>query len=334
MPHPLLTDILGIEVPVIGGAMYPCSNIELIAAVSEGGGIGVIQPLTLAYVYRLDFRNALRRLRALTQKPIGMNVIVEKSSKIYERRMRNWVKIALEEDVRFFITALGDPSWVVQMVKPRGGLVYHDVTEKKWAVRALDRGAQGLICVNNRAGGHAGRQTSQQLFDELNPLGVPLVCAGGIANDDGFAKALKMGYAGVQMGTRFIATPECGSHSSYKQAIVDAEEKDIVLTDRISGVPVSVIRTPYVERIGTRAGPLARFLLRGPRTKHWMRFLYSVRSLWKLKRSSLKGLSSKDYWQAGKSVADIHSVEPVSEIMAQLKARFQKTAPLARQTTI
>jgi len=87
----------------------------------------------------------------------------------------------------------------------------------------------------------------------------------------------------------------------------------------VTGVPLSVIRTPYVERIGTRAGPIARWLLRGRRTKHWMRTIYALRSAWQLKRASLAGgageTTSKDYWQAGKSVAGIHAVESAGEIV-------------------
>src|SRR5207244_10161626 len=96
----------------------------------------------------------------------------------------------------------------------------------------------------------------------------------------GFVAARRMGDAGVQLGTRFIATPECHAHPDYKRAIVEADEDDIVLTERVTGVPLAVIRTPYVERVGTRAGPIARWMLRGRRTKHWMRTIYALRSAW------------------------------------------------------
>src|SRR3970282_210278 len=98
-----------------------------------------------------------------------------------------------------------------------------------------------------------------------------------------------MGYAAAQLGTRFIATTECGAHEDYKRAIVAATERDIVLTERVTGVPLAVIRTPYVDRIVTKAGPIARWLLRGRKTKHWMRTLYALRSAWQLKRASLAG---------------------------------------------
>lgn len=323
-----LTRQLGVEVPLICGAMYPCSNPELVAAASEAGAIGVIQPLSLVYVHGHPFREGLRRIRSLTSKPVGMNVIVEKSSKTYQDRMREYMDVALEEGVRFFVTSLGNPRWVVERAHAAVGRVYHDVTDRRWAEKGLEAGVDGLIAVNNRAGGHAGGKSAEALWEELSGLGVPVVCAGGVGDETAFVRALRLGYAGVQMGTRFIATTECTAHPDYKQAILEAGEKDIVLTERLTGVPVAVIRTPYVERTGTKAGPIGRWMLRGRRTKHWMRTVYALQSLWKLKRSSVRSFSYKDYLQAGKSVAGIHAVEPVAEIVR----RFARAAAEADGT--
>jgi nitronate monooxygenase len=317
-----VTRQLGVEVPLICGAMYPCSNPELVAAVSEAGGIGVIQPLSLVYVHRHEFRAGLDLIRRLTTKPVGMNVIVERSSKVYQERMQRYVDLAIEGGIRFFVTSLGNPRWVVEKAHAVGGFVYHDVTERKWALKGLEAGVDGLIGVNNRAGGHAGPKSAEDLMTEMADLGVPLVCAGGVGTESDFVRALDLGYAAVQMGTRFIATTECTAPEEYKQAIFAAGEKDIVLTERLTGVPVSVIRTPYIERMGTKAGPLGRFLLRGRKTKHWMRMIYSLQSVWKLKRSVTGSFSYKDYLQAGKSVAGIHQVEPAGEIVR----RFRRAA--------
>jgi len=308
------TEAAGVEVPLICGAMYPCSNPELVAAVSAAGGLGIVQPVSMIYVHGHEYREGLRYIRQLTERPIGMNALIEQTSRVYRERMERWIDISLEEGVRFFITSLGNPRWVVERVSAAGGVVYHDATERKWAQKALDGGVHGLIAVNDRAGGHAGPKSAEALLDELGDLGVPLICAGGVGDERDFVRALRAGYDGVQMGTRFIATPECRATDEYKQAIVDAGPQDIVLTERITGVPVSVIRTPYMERMGTRAGPLARMLLRSRRTKHWMRAFYTLRSFRQLKRAAL-GESERDYWQAGKSVAGIHGVEPAGEIV-------------------
>jgi len=311
---------LKIDVPLICGAMYPCSNPELVAAVSEAGGIGIVQPLSLGYVHGYEFRAGLRYIRTLTRKPIGVNLIIETSSKKYLARVQQWLDIALEEQVPFLVTALGNPRWVVDKVAAADVTVYHDVTSRRWAQKALDGGVDGFICVNNRAGGHAGELSPQQLLDELAVLGKPLICAGGVSTAGEFANTMAAGYAGVQMGTRFIATNECSAHLDYKNAILKAQEADIVLTDKISGVPVSVIRTPYVERIGTRAGGLARWMLRGHKTKHWMRTFYTLQSIWKLKHASQQGAHYRDYFQAGRSVSGITDIRPAADIVSECSA--------------
>jgi nitronate monooxygenase len=316
-----LTEALGIEVPLICGAMYPCSNPELVAAVSEAGGIGVVQPLSLVFVHKRDFRAGLREIRSLTAKPVGLNVLTEKSlGSVYARRMSDYVDVALEEGVRFFVTALGNPRWVVERVKSAGGVVYHDVIDRRWAEKAAAEGVDGLICVNRRAGGHLGKKSPEELHDELASLKLPLVCAGGVGSAELFREMLALGYAGVQCGTRFIATAECTAHADYKKAILDADEDDIVPTERITGVPLAVIRTPFIERMGTKAGPIGRWMLKGRTTKHWIRGWYSLRSAFRLRGASVKGATSADCWQAGKSVATITSVEPAGEIVRRFAA--------------
>ncbi len=311
--------------------MYPCSNPELVAAVSAAGGIGMVQPLSMIYVHKHDLREGLRKIKATTSNPIGFNAIVEKSSKIYEDRMRRWVDVALDEGVRFFVTALGNPRWVVDKVHAKGGFVYHNVTNSKWARKALGGGVDGLICVNERAGGHAGEADPRRLFESMAEFGVPLVCAGGIGDEAGFVEALNMGYGAAQLGTRFIATAECRAHSDYKSAIVGAEARDIVLTERISGVPVAVIETDYVRRIGTKAGPVARWMLQHPKAKHWIRAYYSLRSLRQLKNASLEGTRYKDYFQAGRSVEGIEAVESAGAVVERFAAALAESGAPARE---
>lgn len=316
----------GVEVPLLCGAMYPCSNPELIAAVSAAGGLGVIQPISMSFVHKRDLREGIRWIRSQTDRPVGFNAIVERSSRVYEDRMRRWIDVALEEGVRFFVTALGDPRWVVDRVHAVGGVVYHDVTERRWAEKALAGGVDGLICVNRDAGGHAGTRSPEQLWADLSDLGVPLVCAGGVGDAAGFVRALELGFAGVQLGTRFIATTECRAHDDYKQAILRARPEDIVLTERISGVPVAVIRTPYVDKVGTRASFLMKRALRHPRLKHYARMYYSLKSVFELRRASLEGVGYKDFFQAGRSVGGIDRVEPAGDLVR----RFAAAATVAR----
>ncbi len=315
----------GARVPLICGAMYPCSNVELLSAVVSQGAVGVIQPLSIVFAHRKDLRESIRTVVAANDGgAVGFNALIEKSSKIYEDQMRKWIDIALEEGVRFFVTALGNPRWVVEKVHAVGGVVYHDVTERKWAERAIDGGVDGLICVNGRAGGHAGTLSKEKLFKDLSSFGVPLVAAGGIGSPEDFRKTLDMGYQAVQLGTRFIATTECSAHSEYKAAILAAREEDVVLTMRISGVPVSVIETDYVKRVGTTVGPITKKMLQHPRAKHWVRQWFAMRSVWQLGRNATKGGGYNDYWQAGKSVQSIDKVISASDVVRDFAAALDK----------
>ncbi len=313
----------GIEIPLICGPMYPCSNPELVAAVSDAGGIGVVQPVSLTYVHGHEYREGLRLIRRLTPKPIGFNALIEASSKMYFERMVKWIDIALEENVRFFITSLGNPKWVCERVHAVGGVVYHDVTERKWAQKAIDGGVDGLIAVNNRAGGHAGGLSPAKLYEELASFGVPLVSAGGVGESHEFTADLALGYAAAQLGTRFIASTECKASDAYKQAIVNADESDITLTERLTGVPVAVINNDYIRGLGTKAGPIARWMLKGHKTKHWMRTIYALNSVWRLKRGLTKTSGDGEYWQAGKSVAGIHDVRPAGDIVREFGAAWR-----------
>lgn len=300
--------------------MYPCSNPELVAAVSDAGAIGVVQPVSLTYVFGRDFREGIRFIQSLTPKPIGMNMLIEQSSSAYRARLEKWLDIALELGVRFYITSLGNPRWVVDRVASVGGIVYHDVTERKWAEKAIQGGVHGLIAVNNVAGGHAGRLSPEQLIDQLGSLGLPVICAGGVGDPPTFRRMMDLGYAGVQMGTRFIATSECKAHADYKQAIVDATPEDIVLTERLTGVPVAVINNDYIKHLGTRAGPIARLMLKHRKMKYWMRSIYALTSLRRLKKTAMSSAGANDYWQAGKSVVGISSVQSARDVIREFAA--------------
>ncbi len=319
-----LTEQAGIAVPVICGPMFPCSNPELIAAVSQAGGLGMIQPMALTSIHKYDFRQGLRHIKSLTDKPVGMNLLLEHAFKKYQVRMDQWIDIALEEGVRFFLTALGPPGSVVPRIHEAGGIVYHDVINRRFALKAVQAGVDGLVCVNSSAGGHAGGTDAQVLFDELSDLGLPLVCAGGISRPDQARAMIEAGYAGVQMGTRFIATTECNVHADYQQAIINAEAHDIVLTEKLSGVPVAVIGNEAVRRMGTHAGGLAKKLLRHPRTKKWMRMYYLVRSMRRLPNASYKGSSYQNFYQAGRSVGGIDEVISAGEVVRMFADGLKK----------
>lgn len=326
-PRPTaFTEAAKVELPLTLGAMYPCGNPELVAAVSEAGGLGIVQPISFSYVHAKSLAEGLARVRERTAKPMGFNAIIESSSKTYQRRMDQWIDEAILAGIRFFVTALGNPRDVAARVHQVGGVVWHDVTELRFAQKAKDSGVDGLIAVNDRAGGHAGTRPMRALLEELAPLGLPALAAGGISSPEDMLLALEMGYAGVQMGTRFIATPECNVHDDYRQAIVDAKERDITLTKRLSGVPVSIIR-PDSWRVADSGpgepGVLLSWMLRHPRFKHWARGYLSLTSLRRLKRSSTQGLGYKDVFQAGKSVGGIDAIEPAGVIVDRFREALE-----------
>ena len=313
------TDHAGVEYPIICGAMYPCSNPELVSAASNGGGLAIMQPVSLTYVHGWDLRKGIKYIKSMTNKPFGFNALIEKSNKIHIERMSVWIDIALEEGIRFFVTSLGKRDWVCEKVHAVGGVVYHDVTTRHWAKKGKDSGVDGLICVNNRAGGHLGDLSKEQMIEELHDMGLPLICAGGVGGEDELNDALRLGYDGVQMGTRFIATDECNTSDNYKRAIIEANEEDISWTKRISGVPISVIKTKNFRQENSW---LVRKLLSG-KFKHLARTFINSISYWRLKsikQSDEKNGSPKstELYSAGKSVGAIDNTVSATVIMRQL----------------
>ena len=313
----------GTEFPIICGAMYPCSNPELIAAASRGGGLAIVQPVSMTYVHGYKLREGIKYIRSITEKPIGFNALIEKGSKKYLNRMSSWIDIAIEEGIKFFVTSLGKPDWVCQRVHQVSGYVYHDVTNRYWAKKGIDSGVDGLICVNDRAGGHLGPDSMLKMYNELHDLGLPLICAGGIGSEKELLKAIKIGYEGVQMGTRFIATDECDTFEDWKRSIVSSTEKNIAPTKRLTGVPISVIKSVnYKENNGW----LIEKLLNS-RFKHIIRIFLNLKSFFRLKYLSKKNSSidnKKLYYSAGKSVQTIHSIESATVIMRRMGKSLDK----------
>ena len=283
--------------------------------------MAIVQPVSLTVVHGFDkpdlnqgLIEGIRYIRSQTDRQIGFNALIEKGNDKYLQRMSQWIDIALDEGIRFFVTSLGKPDWVCERVHAKGGFVYHDVTTRYHAEKGVECGVDGLICVNNRAGGHLGTDSMEKMYEDLSDLGLPLVCAGGVGSEQELKQALRIGYDGVQMGTRFIATTECTMPEGYKVAIVDSGEDDIDWTVKLTGIPVSVIKTPGYKRDNPW---IIRRLLSG-RWKHRTRWILNILSFRRWRRMSNGSKSSKDIWSAGKSVETIHSVESATTIMRRL----------------
>ena len=158
----------GAKIPLVCGPMYPGSNPELIAAVSEAGGFGVVQPVSLTSLYGHDFREGLRLIKKLTNQPFGVNfTIFGGANKKYHQQMQEWMEISIEEGVKYFLTSLGKPHAIVKTAKQHGIKVYHDVPNKKVALAMRDAGVDGLNCINWRGGGQTGIQSAEKFMEEL-----------------------------------------------------------------------------------------------------------------------------------------------------------------------
>lgn len=310
-----LTDS-GAQTPVVCGPMYPGSNPELVAAASEHGGFGVVQPVTLTSLYGHDFREGLQLIKQLTNKPFGVNfTIFGGANKKYHEQMQEWMQVSIEEGVKYFLTSLGKPDSIVKVAKEHGIKVYHDVPNKKVALAMRDCGVDGLNCINWRGGGQTGIQSAEQFMEELHDIDIPLICAGGIGNADDFKQALELGYAGVQLGTRFLATKECKVTDSYKQAIVDSNEEDIVWTNKIAGNNSSVIKTDDIMKGGLRTGPVINYMLRKPSLKKYARMWLMSKGIKNYSKTAFN--DDVKFWQAGKGLGNIKSVESVADVMRE-----------------
>jgi len=292
----------GAQIPIVCGPMYPGSNPELIAAVSEAGGFGVVQPVALTSLYGHDFREGLQLIKKLTKKPFGVNfTIFGGANQKYHEQMKEWMDISIEEGVKFFLTSLGKPTEIVKIAKEHGIKVYHDVPNKKVALAMRDTGVDGINCINWRG-----------------DIGIPLICAGGIGNATDFQKVLDMGYAGVQIGTRFLATHECKITDAYKQAIVDSTEDDIVWTNKIAGNNSSVIKTPDIMKGGLRTGPIISYMLTKKKLKKYARMYLMNKGVKKYSKAAFD--DNVKFWQAGKGVGNITSVQSVKEVVKEFSS--------------
>ena len=312
------------KIPLICGAMFPCSSPGLVRAVSQSGALGIIQPLSFEYVHGVSLTSGIAEITQGGQVPFGINVLLEAATDTYYQRNLKWLKEALESGASLVITALGRPDEVVEIAHSFGVKVYHKATNELHAKRALTGGVDGLIAVSNRAGGHAGTETAEALLESFKHFEVPIVAAGGCGGPDDFVRLLKLGYSAVLLGTRFIASVECSADDSYKEALIAASEEDIVLTERVTGIPLSVINTEAVQALGYRSSRIARALLHNRRTKRLMRLWYAWRSGRTLREAMREGFSSKDIYQAGKSVSGIREILTVGEIVDQFYLAAKK----------
>ena len=310
------TKMMKCDLPIIGAPMFLVSNVEMVVAMSEAGGVGSFPALNYRPIEQ--YRDALQAIRARTKKPIGVNVIVNKSN----TRQAEDIKYALDAGVDLFITSLGSPADVIKEAHKNGAKVICDVTNLVHAQKVQDLGADGVVAVGTGAGGHAGPISPLVLVPWLKEkLTIPVIAAGGIARGSQIAAALTLGASAVHIGTRFIASKEASVDQAYKDAVVSSTPEDIVMTSRVSGTPAAVINTPYVQKLGGDLPLALRILKDNPYTKK-----YAVPLIHFLGMKSLENAASKPTWKtvwsAGQSVGLVEDILSCQEIMERLASEY------------
>lgn len=307
-----LCNLLNIRHPIIMAPMFLVSNEEMIIAGTENGIAAAIPALN----YRSPelLREGLKRMKAKAKGPIGINLIVN-ASNIY---MEEQLKICIEEEVDFFITSLGSPKKVIDAAHGKNIKVFCDVTDVAYAKKVEELGADAVIAVNNRAGGHAGRIDAPTLIKSIKAeISIPVISAGGVGTKKEMDDLIEAGADGFSIGSIFIASDEAGVSQEYKQACVDYGAKDIVMTSKLSGTPCTVINTPYVKEIGTEQSWLERFLNKNKRLKKWVKAIVFYRGMKSLEKAAFSA-TYKTVWCAGPSIEHVKSIRSVKEIIQTL----------------
>lgn len=235
-----LCDLLGVEHPIMLAGMGGVSYAELVAAVSNAGGYGV---LGMAGRGPDFIREQMRQVRELTDRPFGVDLLAASPESLTAS-----VDVIIEEGASSFVAGLGVPMPIIEKLKKGGLKVMVVCGAVKHAVKAEQAGCDGVICQGGEGGGHTGLVGTMPLVAQaVEAVKIPVVAAGGIYDGRGLAAALSLGAVGVWMGTRFIASREAHAGAMYRDVIVGATDEDTVRTRCYSGKPMRVLKNPYVE---------------------------------------------------------------------------------------
>jgi nitronate monooxygenase len=280
------TAVMGIRYPIIGAPMFLVSYEELVVAVCNAGGLGML-PLS-NYRTPEQLQQAMEIIRSQTEAPVGVNIHLSGKFPWQEQ-----LSVCLDHGIKFFITSLGDPRLILDAVHARGGLVFADVVSLAQGLKAREGGVDGLVAVGAGAGGHGGRVSTLILVPYIREkVGLPVVAAGGISTGAQMAAVIACGACAVIVGTRLIATPESRASEAYKQAVIDTDPDGIVCTDRVTGNPANWIAVSIADM--EERPPLT--------SKKW-----------------------RDFWSAGQSVAQVRDIKPAAQIIAEMVNEYSET---------
>jgi len=229
-----INELLGTKYPLIQGGMANVANSTLAAAVSNGGALGLIG----AGGYDANWvRTEIRKCKELTSNPFGVNIM------LMSPHASEIAKVVVEEGVKVVTTGAGSPGIYMELWKKAGIIVIPVVPSVALAIRMERQGADAVVAEGTESGGHIGELTTMALIPQIaDAIKIPVIAAGGIADQRGVLAAFALGAKGVQVGTVLLATKECPIHDNYKQKIIDARDTDTVVTGRNTGAPVRVLK--------------------------------------------------------------------------------------------
>jgi enoyl-[acyl-carrier protein] reductase II len=291
-------ELSGIEYPVIQGGMAWVATAELAAAVSNAGGLGLIAagnaPAEIV-------REQIKKARALTDKPFGVNVMMMSP---YAEEVMNML---VEEKPAVVATGAGNPAKYIPALKEAGVKVIPVVASVAVAVKMERSGADAVVAEGTEAGGHIGELTTMVLVPQIaEAVSIPVIAAGGISDSRGTAAAFALGAEGIQVGTRFICSDECIAHDNYKQAVIKAKDRDAVVTGRSTGAPVRALKnklTKEYQRLEKENAPFEEIEALG---------------IGGLRRAFEEGDVEMGSLMAGQSAAMVHDIKPCAEIVRDL----------------
>lgn len=233
-------EILGIKYPIIQGGMAWVADSSLAAAVSEGGGLGIIAGANAPIDY---IREEIRKTKTLTDKPFGVNIMLLSSN------AEELSRVVCEEGVKVVTTGAGNPGKYMDMWKKHNIKVIPVVASVALALRMERSGADAIIVEGCEAGGHIGELTTMTLVPQVkDAVKIPVIAAGGVGDGRGVVAALSLGAEGVQVGTRFLVAKECNIHKNYKERVLKAKDIDTIVTGRVTGHPVRVLKNKLARQ--------------------------------------------------------------------------------------
>jgi len=299
-----LCEILGIKYPVIQGGMAWIATAELAAAVSEAGGLGIIgagnAPPEVV-------REQIRKAKNLTAKPFGVNVYYMSPF------VDEVINVVVEEKVAVITTGAGNPGKHIAKLKEAGIKVFPVVSSVALTKRLARTGVDGFIAEGMECGGHVGELTTMALVPQIvDAVNLPVIAAGGIFDGRGLVAALSLGAVGVQMGTRFVCAEECTVHQNYKEAIINAKDRDTVLTG-YHGHHVRVLKnklTRAFDELTNRNADQEEFEKLGAG---------------RLRAAAVDGDITMGSVMAGQVAAMVTKIQPAQEIIEEIIAEGKKT---------